>query len=86
MRVSEGLVVQQVGGELVLIDDLSGSEATMPIAEIPLLVNRLYAAWVGEAPGVELAEVAIWPADFLRVTFALGYFWGTAASDGRWSG
>lgn len=83
MRVSEGLVVQQVGGELVLIDQ-SGAEATMPIVEIPLLNNRLYAAWVGKAPGVTLGEVAIWPADFLRVAFALGYFWGTAARDGSW--
>jgi hypothetical protein len=81
MRITDGLLIQQVGNDrLVVVDDNTGAEAVVLLERIPDIARDIHAAQLDAAPAVTVhgfdANVDIPRSAYPQAAFALGYFWG----------
>lgn len=77
MRLSDRLVAQLVESrppKVVLKDDYSGQEVTIPIAQAPGVWVREHATRLPDG-GYLVEVIELSEADWATLCFALGYFW-----------
>jgi hypothetical protein len=81
VRISETLLVQQVGDFLVVIDESSGGEAVIPAAELASFTRKAQEEAVRGVDSIEVDGILIGRPAFKNLFVALTYFAGTLASD-----
>jgi hypothetical protein len=82
MRINEALVIQLIEGretmELVFSDESKGDEARMPLQSAPSLIEVIeQVQLIAKEHPVGINAVQIYPKDFPKVCYALGYFYGS---------